>query len=213
MSNSSCYRFSNTYISNQSFGDFLSNLPPSHDLGMSALEGVAPHELLNHGPSAQVPFSELHPHPELDPLTWLPIDSTRSDPSSAYSGSPSPSETSLPVHAPKPQHVSAPFEMWPTNDSAMHPPHQQAHEYSHQHTGFTHTYDHPYEQHGGDMCIGMNFSQSHPQPCGGEMDMHHGMQQYGPGLDTLFEPSYGGDVTGHVSAVDYQYNDMVHEYH
>jgi hypothetical protein len=202
----------------QSFGDFLSNLPPnvssSNDLGMSGLEGVAPHELLNHGPSAQVPFSELHPHPELDPLTWLPIDSTRSDPSSTYSGSPSSSETCLPVHAPKPKHASAPFEIWTTNNSSIHQPHQPMHDYQQQHIDFTQTYEQTYEQHGGDMSIGIDFSQSQPQPCGGEMDMHHGMHQYGSGLDALFEPSYGaGNITGHVSVVDYQYNDMVHEYH
>jgi hypothetical protein len=63
------------------------------------------------------------------------------------------------------------------------------------------------------MVIGMDFSQSQLQPCGGEVDMHHGMQPYGPGLDTLFEPSYGGGGGDHVVAVDYQYNDMVHEYH
>jgi len=200
------------------FGEFLSSLPPNtttpNDLGMSPLEGVAPHELLNRGPSAQVPFSELHPHPELDPLTWLPMDSTRSDPSSTYSGSPSPSETSLPVHAPKPQHASAPFEMWPANDSVMHMQAEQAHEYQYQHSEFAQTYEPTYEQHGGNMNMAMDFSQSHPQPCGVEMDMHHGMQQYGQTLDTLFEPSYcAGDVTGHVTAVDYQYNDMIHEYH
>lgn len=199
------------------FGEFLSNLPlnttTSHDLGMS----VAPHELLNHGPSAQVPFSELHPHPELDPLTWLPVDTTRSDPSSTYSGSPSPSETCLPVHAPKPQHASAPFEMWPTtNNCIMQVPQEQVQvqEYRYQHQEYTQTYDHTYEQHVGDMSIGMDFSQPQPQPCGVEMDMHHGMQQYAPSLDSLFQPSYGGgDITGHVAAVDYQYHDMVHEYH
>ena len=164
-----------------------------------------------------MPFSELHPHPELDPLTWLPIDSTRSDPSSTYSGSPSPSETSLPVHAPKPKHASAPFEMWPaTHNSAMRQPQEQVHEYQNQqhHHGFVQTYEPTYEQHCGDMGIGMDFSHSQPQQmCGPEMDMHHGMQQYAPGLDTLFEPTYGSDVAGHVAVVDYQYNDMVHEYH
>jgi transcription factor SOX7/8/10/18 (SOX group E/F) len=180
----------------------------NNDLGMSAHDGVAPHELLNHGPSAQVPFSELHPHPELDPLTWLPIDSS---PSSAYSGSPPPSESSLPVHAPKPQHASAPF--WPASDVGIHPVQGQMQEYPHQHGDYAQTYEHAYEQHGGDMSIGMDFTQSHQQPCGSEMDMHHGMQHYGPSLDTLFEPSYvGGDVAGHISAVDYQYNDMVHEF-
>jgi hypothetical protein len=139
-----------------------------------SLEGVAPHELLNHGPSSQIPFSEMHPHPELDPLTWLPLDSTRSDPSSTYSGSPSPSETSLPVHAPKPQHASAPFEMWPAgHDSAMRLPQEQVqmHEYQNQHHGFVQTFEPTYEQHCGDMgAIGMDFSQSHPQQmCGPEM--------------------------------------------
>jgi hypothetical protein len=88
------------------------------------------------------------------------------------------------------------------------------HEYPHQHTEFMQSYEQTYQQHTGDMNMGMDFAQSHQQPCGGEMDMHLGIQQYGLSLDTLFEPSYGGgDLMGHVSAVDYQYNDMVHEYH
>ena len=186
---------------------------------MSPLDGVAPHELLNHGPSSQVPFSELHPHPELDPLTWLPMDSTRSDPSSTYSGSPCSSETSLPVHAPKPQLASAaPFEMWPannnnnTNSSAMHRHVEQAHEYQYQPSEYLQAYEQTYEQqHGGDMNMAVDFSQqSHPQPCGVDM----GMQQYGQTYDPLFQPSYcAGDVTGHVAALDYQFNDMVHDYH
>jgi len=198
------------------FNEFLSNLPPNattpNHLGMSPLDAVAPHELLNHGPSAQIPFSELHYHPELDPVTWLPIDSTRSDPSSAYSGSPSPSETALPVHAPKPQHASAPYEMWPGNDAVMHPPQEHGHAYQYQQPSLAQPYDHMYEQHSGDMSIGMDFSQSHPQPCG-RVEMHPGMQHYSSGLDTLFEPSYGGGDMGHVPTVDYQYNNMVHEYH
>jgi len=98
-------------------------------------------------------------------------------------------------------------------------PQPPMHEYhQHQHIDFTQTYEQTYEQHGGgvggDMSIGMDFSQVQPQSCVGEMDMHHGMHQYAPGLDALFDSSYGaGNVTGHVSAVDYQYNDMIHEYH
>jgi len=104
--------------------------------------------------------------------------------------------------------------MWPTSDTAMHVPQEQVHDYQYQHPEYTQTYDQMYERHGGDMSIGMDFSQPHMQPCGGELDMHHHMQQYGPGLDTLFPAAYGGgDITGHVATVDYQYNDMVHEYH
>jgi hypothetical protein len=119
------------------------------------------------------------------------------------------------VHAPKPLHASAPFEVWdpsyPKNGTAVHQQQQQQQEYQHQHE-FAQSYDH----HGADMNNNIDFSQSHPQMCGGgEADIHNGMHHYTPGLETLFEPSYGvGDVTGHsVQALDYQFNDMVHDYH
>jgi hypothetical protein len=102
---------------------------------------------------------------------------------------------------------------YPNNNTAVHPQHpqQQQQEYQHQ-PEYTPNYDH-----GGDMGLNIDFSQSHPQTCGVEADVHHGMQHYTPGLETLFEPSYGvgvGDITGHNGqALDYQFNDMVHEYH
>jgi hypothetical protein len=208
----------------QDFVDFLSNLPPNatghNDLGMSPLEHVAPHELLHHNSSTHIPFSQLHPHPELDLRTWLPIDSTHSDPSSTYSGSPAASESSLPVHAPKPLHA-APFEVWdasyPKNGTVVQQ--QQQQQYQQQQQDYQHQaeFTQSYEHHGADISLNIDYSQSHPQMCGGgEIDVHHGMQHYTQGLETLFEPSsYGvGDVTGHgVQALDYQFNDMVHEYH
>jgi hypothetical protein len=105
--------------------------------------------------------------------------------------------------------------MWSgNNDSVMHPPQEHGHDYQYHQAPLAQAYEHMYEPHGGDMNIGMDFSQSLPQPCG-HIDMHPGMQQqYNSGLDTLFEPSsYGGGDMGQVPAVDYQYNDMVHEYH
>ncbi|KII87953.1 hypothetical protein PLICRDRAFT_176703 [Plicaturopsis crispa FD-325 SS-3] len=99
------------------FNEFMSSLPPnassspSVDLGISPLDSIAPHDL---------PYRPMHAHshhslPELDPLSWVSNgDSTNSNPSSAYSDSPALSESSLPLHAPRPQHLgaSSSFDMW-----------------------------------------------------------------------------------------------------
>lgn len=205
------------------FSDFLTNLPPNvqttNDMGViSPMENVAPHELLNHGPMSQVPFSQLHPHPELDPNTWLPLDSTHSDPSSTYSGSPAPSETSLPVHAPQPQHLnpSAPFGIWNSGyEIAEATPEQQQqmqmqmqlqehHEYQQPQPEYAQTYN---------QVLQMEYSQAHEQQtCAPELAMHN---YAAPTLDTLFEPSsYHGDMMSppQDQGLEYQFNDMVHDY-
>jgi hypothetical protein len=97
---------------------------------------------------------------------------------------------------------------YPHHGNTIHSQQQQQQEFQHQVE-----YTQPYDHHG----LNIDFSQSHPQSCGNEVDVHPTMQHYAPGLDTLFEPvSYGVgiDITTHNGqTLDYQFNDMVHEYH
>ncbi|KAI0063845.1 hypothetical protein BV25DRAFT_1853703 [Artomyces pyxidatus] len=89
------------------FDSLFSSLPGGpavhHDLNISPLDNIVPTD-----PSAYAPYTE-----SADPYTWqAPPDisgASHSDPSSIYSGSPAPSDMSLPLHAPQPQRA---FEHW-----------------------------------------------------------------------------------------------------
>jgi len=192
----------------QNFNEFFPCLPPHarapHDLDLSQnispLDRVDPSKpIYDHNNGTN---SSNHVISDLDPLSlsWLPAtDPTiHSDPSSTYSGSPTPSdEVSLPVHAPKPQHPEAPFEagVW-TN---VTPPSA---------AGF--------EIPQGDMTmrLALDYSAQPTQsaPCG---DMP--MQSYTTGLEGLFDPSYSmsqgnnGNGTHDMTILGFDITDMVHD--
>ena len=197
------------------------NLPPNiqntNDMSaISPMENVAPHELLNHGPMSQVPFSQLHPHPELDLNTWIPVDSTHSDPSSTYSGSPSPSETSLPVHAPKPHHLntSTPLGIWNSGynmaEATPEQQRQQQHMQLQAHLQEHHEFQHPQPEYAQTYNQGLQIDYSHQQSCA---PMHNYV--VAPTLDTLFEPSsYMGDMMSppQEQRLEYGFTDLIHDY-
>ncbi|KAI0042049.1 hypothetical protein FA95DRAFT_1564695 [Auriscalpium vulgare] len=88
------------------FNSLFSSLPgaaqPHHELNISPLDNIAPNDAM-HAYADQA-----------DPYTWQQhaadiSGSSHSDPSSIYSGSPAPSDMSLPLHAPQPQRA---FESW-----------------------------------------------------------------------------------------------------
>ncbi|KAG5642355.1 hypothetical protein DXG03_002979 [Asterophora parasitica] len=90
----------------------------SHDQNtFGLLDSIAPHELIDHNVySSIIPTSSL---PELDPLSWMGVDPSQpqshpaSHPSTAYSGSPTPSEAPV-LHAPQPQSATSKAfaDMW-----------------------------------------------------------------------------------------------------
>jgi len=86
----------------QNYHEFISTLPPNacppHDPNFS--QTVSP---LDNIDLSKMTYPNTQ---ELDPLNWHPIAAPiHSDPSSIYSGSPTPSdEANLPVHAPQPHH-------------------------------------------------------------------------------------------------------------
>lgn len=70
--------------------------------GFSPLEGIAPHEI----PASSTPGSTFDPLAfYAHPLAPHAPASGGSQPSTAYSGSPTPSDLALPVYAPRPQHA------------------------------------------------------------------------------------------------------------
>jgi hypothetical protein len=161
------------------FGDMMQgmHMGSPQDLQLGPLDTVAPHTLTytQHNPNN---------HPQLDPMTWLPIDTMynavqpQSHTSSAYSGSPAPSDHSLPVHAPQPQ-LALPPNAAPFADAAwkdfsvdqmqMQPQQQQSHQQM-QHTDLVHAFEH-----------GLDFTQSQ---CGAPNG------DYSSGLESIFNPSY-----------------------
>ncbi|KAF7973482.1 hypothetical protein HWV62_15092 [Athelia sp. TMB] len=202
------------------FGDFYNNLPgdplspndlnlgpndvhiSAQDVHLSPLDNMVQHQMFYSGPSRKS-FSEMFSHPQLDPNTWLPLNSQ--SPSSSYTGSPSPSETALPVHAPKPKHVGERFGVWNNNDA----PFQQTHDFNNQQPKYNALgYDQSYMQ-------PMDYSQPHAQqmqPCG-PMDPNSMHQQYTPNLETLFEPAYGNtDLMGGHGVNGFQYSDIIHDF-
>ncbi|KAI0266231.1 hypothetical protein BC834DRAFT_969714 [Gloeopeniophorella convolvens] len=91
-------------------GSYLDNsFPGSFDLGTmfgSLPNGASPHEL-SISPLDNVAAFDSHsafPSASMDPYSFIP-SSSHSDPSSSYSGSPAPSDFSLPLHAPQPQRM------------------------------------------------------------------------------------------------------------
>jgi len=202
------------------FGEFYNNLPgdplsPSalnmgpnnvhvspQEVHFSPQDNMVSHQMFYNGPPRKS-FSEMFSHPQLDPNTWLPVNTQ--SPSSSYTGSPSPSESSLPVYAPKPKHASERLGVWTNNET----PHQQAFSFNNQQPKYNGLgYDQSYMQ-------TMDYSQASSQqmqPCGPLDSM--GMQQhFTPNLETLFEPSYGNtDILGGHGVTDFQYSDMIHDY-
>ncbi|KAG6909658.1 hypothetical protein DXG01_016238 [Tephrocybe rancida] len=114
---------------------FPSSFGNDHFMGLASeqafgpLDGVSPHDVLHqHHPQGMYTANSSQASlPELDPMSWLDpqlqphsqasaTSTSTSHPSTAYSGSPAPSEPPLPaapvqiVHAPQPQ--SAAFDMW-----------------------------------------------------------------------------------------------------
>jgi hypothetical protein len=176
------------------FHDFRTSLPPnvasSQDM-ISPLENIDPYSFAS---ISSVPFDPTATTtlPELDPLTWLPIDPAHSHPSSTYSGSPSPSDESLPVHAPQPQHAQGGYEIWKELQQTFPQQHQQ-----HQEPSFGHdaTMD----------GLGLDFSQS--SGTDGKSVEH--MHNFTTGLESLFDSSYPMAHANH--GMDLRY-DHTHEF-
>jgi hypothetical protein len=175
----------------QNFHDFLSTLPPNarspHDLALS--QAISP--LDNIDPSKTTYALHQNQMPAMDQIHWLPMDPTHSDPSSTYSGSPTPSdEVPLPVHAPQPQHANPAFEVWKDPNPAS--------------SGF--------QLSEAELSLGLDldFSQATQSSCNGDL------QNYATGLEGLFDPSYSMnqvDMNGHdmTSSLGFELHDMVHE--
>jgi hypothetical protein len=96
----------------QSFNEMFSSFPQhpsSQDLG------IAPLDPLN---DLSLDASVITFDPN-DPAAWLPTEYNTSQSSSPYSGSPAPSDMSLPMAAPQPQHAGSPWQ-WQDSSSQLH---------------------------------------------------------------------------------------------
>lgn len=157
----------------------MSTLPPNANvpLNLGPLDSIHSHS---------VPYDmSTAPLPGLD---WIPADQTHSDPSSTYSGSPAPSDNSLPVHAPQPQHADGAYEVWKEITSSF-PDHHEA-----------------------DLgTLGLDFSQS---SCGSDLSHsveHH--QHYATGLESLFDSSsYTMNNGTHDMNLGFDMTEMTHTY-
>jgi hypothetical protein len=115
----------------QNFDDFSSMLHPhqqlhyhQHDQNtLGPLDGISPHEVLSMYPTSITSSAtgSSQSLPELDPLSWMGLDPSvpshpDSHPSTAYSGSPAPSDggSALPILAPQPQSANTSTfpELW-----------------------------------------------------------------------------------------------------
>ncbi|OCH94018.1 hypothetical protein OBBRIDRAFT_770585 [Obba rivulosa] len=113
--------FAPAFDSAQGFKFADAQVPPELSLNVSPFEHVAPHEQLSGASYATSPYStSSYPssQPQVDPMSGMPLDGNwfpHSGPSSAFSGSPSPSESSLPAHAPMstPESYIAPAQQQP----------------------------------------------------------------------------------------------------
>ncbi|KAF8882395.1 hypothetical protein BD779DRAFT_1542919 [Infundibulicybe gibba] len=166
--------FSSSFSSNSSTSSF----PPSEFTGGAPQRGRAP------------AFSISDLLPTLPRLTGdgtvSPHDlypPTQSQPSTAYSGSPPPLESSaVPVHAPQPQ---APFgEMWNefagVGEMGTFPMHQEQEGYQHHQSEVQHT-SQQHGQEGFDLGLGLGFAQQQPV-----MQEQDGFCSAQYGMDNLF---------------------------
>jgi len=108
------FSFSSQDLSNAQTAPFnihelLTSLPHEQQNAPGPLDAISPHDMISHPLYTSSSGSSQQSLPDLDSLSWLPFDTSiqsqsNSHPSTAYSGSPTPSENaSLPiVHAPKP---------------------------------------------------------------------------------------------------------------
>ncbi|THH17100.1 hypothetical protein EW146_g3653 [Bondarzewia mesenterica] len=109
----------NTLSSSQgpfNFDGFVASLPPNGSPPRSLDFGISPLDHLSVPPDFLPLDPSSSPFPT-DPLTWTPDSAssytTHSEVSSIYSGSPAPSDRSLPLHAPQPQRAYD----WTSGDS------------------------------------------------------------------------------------------------
>jgi hypothetical protein len=164
----------------------MSTLPPNVHLNLNIPLGP-----LDNIHSHSVPYDV--PPTSVPGLDWLPLDQTHSDPSSTYSGSPAPSDRSLPVHAPQPQHADGvAYDVWKEMTSAF-----------------------PDHHHEADLSnLGLDFSQS---SCGTDLS-HHSIEQqhlhgYPTGLESLFDaPSYTIQTGAHEMNLGFDMTEMTHTY-
>lgn len=101
-------------VATQNFNEMFSSFPPHaspQDMGIAPLDPL--HDL-----SIDISAITFDPN---DPAAWLPTEynNSQSSSSSPYTGSPTPSDVSLPVVAPQPQLVGGPWQ-WPDMSSQQH---------------------------------------------------------------------------------------------
>ncbi|KAG6877223.1 hypothetical protein C0993_009329 [Termitomyces sp. T159_Od127] len=179
----------------QSFNNdqqFMNSLPSSHDQGaFGPLDSISPHDM----PSDQ---HHMFPNnsPEFDPLSWLdPQLHPESHPSTAYSGSPTPSDAAvLPapaaaapvVHAPQPQSAAPTvtafedLDLWKECESGSFTSDPTQHQHFSVDTGLGLDFDPTRAQEVELSSTGMTFDCS---------TLGLACTQPEQGLDTLFQPS------------------------
>jgi hypothetical protein len=160
----------------------MSSLPPNAhaplNLPLGPLDTIQSHSIPYDMSTAPVPG-----------LDWLPPDQIHSDPSSTYSGSPAPSDNSLPMHAPQPQHAEGGYDVWKEMSSTFP------------------------DQHETDLGnLGLDFSQS---SCGSDLSQaveHHHHHHYATGLESLFDSSYTMNTGAHDMNLGFDMTEMTHSY-
>ncbi|OAX38659.1 hypothetical protein K503DRAFT_849908 [Rhizopogon vinicolor AM-OR11-026] len=105
-SNFSCQATDFAFNFNEMFSSFPPHASPQ-DMGVAPLDPLQ---------ALSVDVSAITFGPN-DTATWLPTDYNNSQSSSPYTGSPAPSDMSLPVVAPQPQHAGVP---WQWEDAPSH---------------------------------------------------------------------------------------------
>lgn len=96
----------------QNFNEMFPPFPPhasSKDMGIAPLDSL--HDL-------PIDMNAITFDPN-DPAAWLPTEYNNSQSSSPYTGSPAPSDMSLPVVAPQPQHAGSPWQ-WQDASTQQH---------------------------------------------------------------------------------------------
>ncbi|KAG6855703.1 hypothetical protein H0H87_011857 [Tephrocybe sp. NHM501043] len=171
-----------------SFNDnsFMNSATSSHhdQNPFGPLDQISPHDIITNHQQQEMYTngSAASSLPELDPLTWLDPQ-LQSQPSSAYSGSPGPSDATLPVHgavpvvhAPQPQSAAAAtttfenLDMWKEYDGGAFTSDPA------QHQQFT-----------VDAVLGLEFNPAREQEV--ELDPGFAMScSQEQGLDSLFQP-------------------------
>ncbi|KIJ59967.1 hypothetical protein HYDPIDRAFT_170519 [Hydnomerulius pinastri MD-312] len=168
--------------------EFFSGLPPhAHspaDYGIAPLDHISPQDLplqTGRGPR----FDMSNPA-----SNWgVPLEFSHSQPSSTYSGSPARSDLSLPLVAPRPQHATAPFDMW--QDMSAQQQHFQA-------SGMTDKIS-PAVQN-----LSASLSHQHiSSPIDADQQIH--LANYTAGLESLFDGSFTGMEGMDAGAIGFDY--------